>query len=162
MTKLARVISLSNVCWDLSRTFDRGLTIKMSLLCWAYTRALLVQRKVKMKSKKISNDQELIQSDPTSCPQNQKNPRSSMRSIKILQSSHFHEFISFPILCLFINYTMMCLNIAPSKTKQHNLFCTQRALCRVCVVQITLWGWVQWYNLLNVFASITTISITKY
>ena len=24
------------------------------------------------KSKKISNDQELIQSDPTSCPQNQK------------------------------------------------------------------------------------------
>ena len=27
---------------------------------------------VHMKSKKISNDQELIQSDPTSCPQNQK------------------------------------------------------------------------------------------
>ena len=26
----------------------------------------------KLKSKKISNDQELIQSDPTSCPQNQK------------------------------------------------------------------------------------------
>ena len=25
-----------------------------------------------IKSKKISNDQELIQSDPTSCPQNQK------------------------------------------------------------------------------------------
>ena len=25
-----------------------------------------------MKSKKISNDQELIQSDPISCPQNQK------------------------------------------------------------------------------------------
>ena len=25
-----------------------------------------------VKSKKISNDQELIQSDPTSCPQNQK------------------------------------------------------------------------------------------
>ena len=25
-----------------------------------------------MQSKKISNDQELIQSDPTSCPQNQK------------------------------------------------------------------------------------------
>ena len=25
-----------------------------------------------MKSKKVSNDQELIQSDPTSCPQNQK------------------------------------------------------------------------------------------
>ena len=25
-----------------------------------------------MKSKKIGNDQELIQSDPTSCPQNQK------------------------------------------------------------------------------------------
>ena len=27
---------------------------------------------VEIKSKKISNDQELIQSDPTSCPQNQK------------------------------------------------------------------------------------------
>ena len=27
---------------------------------------------IEMKSKKISNDQELIQSDPTSCPQNQK------------------------------------------------------------------------------------------
>ena len=28
--------------------------------------------KTVLKSKKISNDQELIQSDPTSCPQNQK------------------------------------------------------------------------------------------
>ena len=27
---------------------------------------------IKIKSKKISNDQELIQSDPISCPQNQK------------------------------------------------------------------------------------------
>ena len=27
---------------------------------------------LKLQSKKISNDQELIQSDPTSCPQNQK------------------------------------------------------------------------------------------
>ena len=27
---------------------------------------------IQMESKKISNDQELIQSDPTSCPQNQK------------------------------------------------------------------------------------------
>ena len=27
---------------------------------------------IQMKSKKISNDQELIQSDPISCPQNQK------------------------------------------------------------------------------------------
>ena len=36
---------------------------------------LVAQRKSKQnarKSKKISNDQELIQSDPTSCPQNQK------------------------------------------------------------------------------------------
>ena len=31
-----------------------------------------VQIKVFKKSKKISNDQELIQSDPISCPQNQK------------------------------------------------------------------------------------------
>ena len=29
-------------------------------------------KKMSLKSKKISNDQELIQSDPTSCPQNQK------------------------------------------------------------------------------------------
>ena len=30
------------------------------------------QRLISLKSKKISNDQELIQSDPISCPQNQK------------------------------------------------------------------------------------------
>ena len=29
-------------------------------------------RKSNLKGKKISNDQELIQSDPISCPQNQK------------------------------------------------------------------------------------------
>ena len=29
-------------------------------------------KKISLKSKKISNDQELIQSDPTSCPQNQR------------------------------------------------------------------------------------------
>ena len=39
--------------------------------------AYLLINKIKMQtteiqSKKISNDQELIQSDPTSCPQNQK------------------------------------------------------------------------------------------
>ena len=32
----------------------------------------IVEEKCSLKSKKISNDQELIQSDPTSCPQNQK------------------------------------------------------------------------------------------
>ena len=31
-----------------------------------------MQEHIDVKSKKISNDQELIQSDPTSCPQNQK------------------------------------------------------------------------------------------
>ena len=30
------------------------------------------EQMTKMKSEKISNDQELIQSDPISCPQNQK------------------------------------------------------------------------------------------
>ena len=32
-----------------------------------------------MKSKKISNDQELIQSDPKSCPQNQKGNRKGIK-----------------------------------------------------------------------------------
>ena len=39
--------------------------------CWViYVEDLLVT--VNWESKKISNDQELIQSDPTSCPENQK------------------------------------------------------------------------------------------
>ena len=32
----------------------------------------ILKTKLPIKSKKISNDQELIQSDPISCPQNQK------------------------------------------------------------------------------------------
>ena len=36
-------------------------------ISWYWTAGGMV-----MKSKKISNDQELIQSDPLSCPQNQK------------------------------------------------------------------------------------------
>ena len=32
----------------------------------------MIENTICMKSKKISNDQELIQSDPTFCPQNQK------------------------------------------------------------------------------------------
>ena len=35
-------------------------------------RSLVTSAVFKIESKKISNDQELIQSDPTSCPQNQK------------------------------------------------------------------------------------------
>ena len=31
-----------------------------------------IRKKTPIQSKKISNDQELIQSDPISCPQNQK------------------------------------------------------------------------------------------
>ena len=31
-----------------------------------------IDKRIHIQSKKISNDQELIQSDPTSCPQNQK------------------------------------------------------------------------------------------
>ena len=43
----------------------------------AVKRAILLSTKRHLKmyqteSKKISNDQEMIQSDPTSCPQNQK------------------------------------------------------------------------------------------
>ena len=33
---------------------------------------IFLKKYKKMQSKKISNDQELIQSDPISCPQNQK------------------------------------------------------------------------------------------
>ena len=36
------------------------------------TITVLKMHDFRMKSKKISNDQELIQSDPTFCPQNQK------------------------------------------------------------------------------------------
>ena len=35
-------------------------------------RAEIIRKLAYRKSKKISNDQELIQSDPVSCPQNQK------------------------------------------------------------------------------------------
>ena len=46
---------LATVCVDLSMQKIRMTTVKFY-----------------KQSKKISNDQELIQSDPTSCPQNQK------------------------------------------------------------------------------------------
>ena len=45
------------------------------------------------KSKKISNDQELIQSDPISCPQNQFEFRKTSRIVSVLvyACSHKHE-----------------------------------------------------------------------
>ena len=36
------------------------------------SKVMELQGRLHLESKKISNDQELIQSDPTSCPQNQK------------------------------------------------------------------------------------------
>ena len=43
-----------------------------TILCSASNRNFTTRLSDYMKSKKISNDQELIQSDPISCPQNQK------------------------------------------------------------------------------------------
>ena len=42
------------------------IIVFISVIITIYIMSLIMQ------SKKISNDQELIQSDPTSCPQNQK------------------------------------------------------------------------------------------
>ena len=42
-----------------------------ALLIFNYTSAIMLFT-IRVQSKKISNDQELIQSDPISCPQNQK------------------------------------------------------------------------------------------
>ena len=51
----------ANLSELLQMLFEKGQTYcAQILLLWG------------KKSKKISNDQELIQSDPTSCPQNQK------------------------------------------------------------------------------------------
>ena len=61
-----------------SREISRSKIGPFSLACtdpyigigWEYQSILMAE--VSLKSKKISNDQELIQSDPISCPQNQK------------------------------------------------------------------------------------------
>ena len=50
-----------------------------------------------MKSKKISNDQERLQSDPTSCPQNQKADKMYKEMYK--KVCLLHEFILFS--CIF-------------------------------------------------------------
>ena len=47
-------------------------TPKTWLIYYACETLLRTGQEVRLQSKKISNDQELIQSDPTSCPQNQK------------------------------------------------------------------------------------------
>ena len=47
------------------RNFARAYLCKLHL-------AILILSINSVQSKKISNDQELIQSDPTPCPQNQK------------------------------------------------------------------------------------------
>ena len=60
-------------------TCNRPLELERTLV-WQTTFLLLNRgfymsahvKRVGMPSKKISNDQELIQSDPSSCPQNQK------------------------------------------------------------------------------------------
>ena len=48
------------------------LKLAQALVGSGATNKVLPLREDDMESKKISNDQELIQSDPTSCPQNQK------------------------------------------------------------------------------------------
>ena len=48
---------------------------KKAIICATYTLTclnIITIRQVQEEIKMISNDQELIQSDPTSCPQNQK------------------------------------------------------------------------------------------
>ena len=45
---------------------------------------------VRMHSKKISNDQELIQSDPISCPQNQKHAFLNWKSYAIKFEANYH------------------------------------------------------------------------
>ena len=40
--------------------------------CFIYCGGTVLENLESIKNKKISNDQELIQSDPISCPQNQK------------------------------------------------------------------------------------------
>ena len=49
----------------------RSMGVSCGLLLW-HSLDFSSFSGVKIKSKKISNDQELIQSDPTYCPQNQK------------------------------------------------------------------------------------------
>ena len=55
MYNLSRVTGANRQSYKISKALQRHLF-----------------RILRMKSKKISNDQELIQSDPISCPQNQK------------------------------------------------------------------------------------------
>ena len=58
----------------LGKTGGAGYLCMLGFIFTFYLIVSLAQAEVEaeMKSKKISNDQELIQSDPTSCPQNQK------------------------------------------------------------------------------------------
>ena len=53
-----------------SKTDQNDLEFDLSFI--TFLAALVLGFYRSMKSKKISNDQELIQSDPISCPQNQK------------------------------------------------------------------------------------------
>ena len=62
------------------KTSDYHLNRELILLPYIYTHAQVIGKlvgsimnsPVPKKNKKISNNQELIQSDPISCPQNQK------------------------------------------------------------------------------------------
>ena len=46
-------------------------------------------------SKKISNDQELIQSDPTSCPQNQKGNNSTLVWVSSMQKMFNRKYTGY-------------------------------------------------------------------
>ena len=59
------IMAKDDLRWGLRRKLWRGL--------WNLTMNIIYMKNMtRIKSKKISDDQELIQSDPVSCPQNQK------------------------------------------------------------------------------------------
>ena len=57
---------------DIPTYFVVMYKLKLSFRDWRETKLKTEEWADKVKIKKISNDQELIQSDPISCPQNQK------------------------------------------------------------------------------------------
>ena len=58
--------------WDESDVITFACNVNWVSAHWLNSFKASPEEKSMMESKKISNDQELIQSDPTSCPQNPK------------------------------------------------------------------------------------------
>ena len=65
-------MSIANRAYDKCAKRISDLNFDLILKPLLYLFGANVISEIGAKSKKISNDQELIQSDPTSCPQNQK------------------------------------------------------------------------------------------